>query len=154
METSPLGAFFMRPVCRAECLDPSLVAVDVGLQRRAGDGSGHDAGRHGMSLVASLARPWLSAWGGYPSLVQSESVVPRSDRQGGGMVASFGSWSGWGAWHAPRYRLGDEMEPDMRCVRDVGSSVSWQSLWAQREPTSRADVWLTLSFDRSYWPAA
>ena len=36
-QTSPLGAYFMRPVCRMRCNDPAHLAVDVGLEANAKD---------------------------------------------------------------------------------------------------------------------
>ena len=114
-ETTSLGAYFMRPVCRAECDDPRRLAVDVGLERNG-------PGRYGYEGVASMARPWLSRWGGYPALVQSESVVPRSDRQGRGMVGSFGGWRSWSAWRPPVYSMPGTTDgsavPRMQCVQD------------------------------------
>jgi len=60
-QTSPLGAYFMRPVCRAECDDPHQIPVDAGLE------GVHDP-ELSWQMLASLARPWLSRWGGYPAL--------------------------------------------------------------------------------------
>jgi len=144
-ETSPLGAYFMRPVCRAQCNDPRMIAIDRGIEESI------DSDVQGYTLAASLARPYLTRWGGYPALRQSTSVIPRSDRLPGGVVASFGGWMNWSTWHPPQYEMtsGVLQPPNMQCKRDNGRSMSWESRWVQRESSGRALVLFTISIDVS-----
>jgi len=134
-DTSRVGSFRSRPVCRVECDDPSHVAVDEALEPA-------DSHRVGWAIAASVSRLWYSYWSGWPEL-------PRAGRDEKGRDCN-----GDMPWTPSRCRPSG-MGHELMCLPDrrPGQPLSYSARWAHREPASESVVDFTLRFDHNMWPA-